>query len=230
MPVISIIVPVYKETNTIANLVSNIKNLKDINIAECIVIDGEKDGNTINQIKDSFFITKLSNIKGRAAQMNLGASIAKGNILLFLHADTKLPHNSLSLITETLTDKTISAGAFDLAFSSTKLKYKLLAKLASLRSRLTRIPFGDQAIFINKATFEKVNGFADIPLLEDIELMKKLRSNNQLIKIINTPVHTSIRRWEEKGFFKASAINILCQVMYKLGISPKNIAKLYYGK
>jgi hypothetical protein len=116
--------------------------------------------------------------------MNKGASLASSDILLFLHADTILPKNAFNEILNILSSKDIKAGAFDLSFNSNKNILKIIARVASWRSRITKIPYGDQAIFIKKDIFEKIGKYENIPLMEDVNLMQKLKKQNYKNKTI----------------------------------------------
>jgi len=188
-------------------------------------VDGDK-ASTIDKIKEERII-KISSLKGRAKQMNAGASIAKGNILLFLHADTVLPSKAFSLIYKACEDKKIKAGAFDLAFLSNSFALKIIAKTASLRSRLTHLPYGDQAIFIKKEIFEEIGTYENIALMEDIKLMQELKKRKYKIVLFKAPVLTSARKWEDKGILYTTLRNWLFLSLYFIGVDTKNLAKYY---
>jgi len=165
--------------------------------------------------------------KGRAKQMNKGASIASNEILLFLHADTILPKNAFDEIFHILSKKDIQAGAFDLSFNSNKSMLKIIAKIASFRSRITNIPYGDQAIFIKKDIFEKIGKYEDIPLMEDVNLMQKLKKYNYKIEISKQKVVTSSRKWDNSGIIYTTIRNWILISLYFLGVTPKKLAKFY---
>lgn len=159
--------------------------------------------------------------------MNEGAKIAKYENLLFLHADTVLPLNALQLVSKTLNNHDISAGAFDLAFNKKSFALNIISTVASYRSRLTRLPYGDQAIFIKKEVFEKVGGYEDMLLMEDVNLMQKLKRNNFKIKILKQKVLTSSRKWENSGVIYTTLRNWILLGLYFCGISPNKLAKFY---
>jgi len=159
--------------------------------------------------------------------MNEGANKATGDFLLFLHADTFLPKNAIALICETLSSHTISAGAFDLDFDTQDKKIKTIAKVASWRSRKTRLPYGDQAIFIKRKVFQRVKGYENFLLMEDVNLMQKLKKNHFEIKILDQKVITSARKWEENGLVKNTLRNWLLISLYFCGIHPNKLAKFY---
>jgi len=159
--------------------------------------------------------------------MNEGAKVATGEILLFLHADTLLPHNALKEIHAILEKETIVAGAFDLSFDTKNVFLKLIAKVASLRTRITKLPYGDQAIFIKKKTFHELKGYEDIPLMEDIHLMQKIKAQNYKIKIIEKKVITSTRKWQESGIIYTTLRNWFLQLLYFFGVHPNKLSKYY---
>ncbi len=159
--------------------------------------------------------------------MNAGAKIAKNDILLFLHADTILPNDFYKLIIQTLKNKQISAGAFDLSFDNNNLTLKIISKIASFRSRLTKLPYGDQAIFIKKEVFEKIGKYENIKLMEDINLMQKLKRQNYKIKILNSKVITSARKWEKNGIIYTTLRNWILLTFYFCGVDPDKLEKFY---
>ncbi len=159
--------------------------------------------------------------------MNKGSNKASGDYLLFLHADTYLPRDAYSLIINTLSSPTISAGAFDLDFDTDDKKLKTLAKIASWRSRKTKLPYGDQAIFIKRKVFERVKGYESYMLMEDINLMQKLKKKHFNIKILDQKVITSAKKYEVNGVVKNTLRNWLLQALYFCGINPNRLAKFY---
>lgn len=159
--------------------------------------------------------------------MNEGARIASGDTLLFLHADTILPSNAFKLIQNSFQDEDIKAGAFDLSFSNNSLVFKIIAFIASLRSRLTRLPYGDQAIFIKKDLFEAVGKYEDITLMEDVNLMQKLKKTKLKIIILSEKVVTSSRKWENKGIVYTTLRNWILISLYFLKIDPNKLEKYY---
>lgn len=219
---ISIIVPVYKEQN-INNF---LKQFLNHCYFELIVVDG--DGlSTVERIQSQVRdITTISSQKGRANQMNCGAKLAKGEMLLFLHADTYLPNNALDEI-EKSSQKYV-AGAFDFKFDTQKIILKIISTIASLRSRVTRIPYGDQAIFIKKDVFEALGGYEDILLMEDVALMRKLKKHKHKINILNSKVTTSARKWEERGIIYTTLRNWVLILLYLIGVKPNALARFYF--
>ena len=226
-PRFSIIVPVLNEETAINSAIEHIGGLEgDSGAAEIIVVDGDTGGKTIGAIRDSNVITAVSK-KGRGNQMNKGAALAKGDILVFLHADTRLPFNALTLIDSALYDPACMAGAFDLAIASERPIFRLIEKTVSLRSRLTRIPYGDQALFSRGDYFSAIGGFADIPIMEDVEIMRRIKKRGDPIVLIDQPVMTSARRWETEGVLYCTLRNRLLISLYLSGVSPERLATFY---
>lgn len=222
----SIIVPALHESDRINQLVDHLYNLENAQKSEIIVIDGSPERDTIEAICNDKVI-KIVSEKGRAKQMNAGASIAKGETLLFLHADTELPVDALTKIGSVMGKGKYVGGAFKLGIKSEKFIYKSLAYWASLRCYISRIPYGDQAIFIRKDYFNNIGCYQNIPLMEDVELMRRIKKRGEKICIIPDRVMTSPRRWEQEGFIYVNLRNTALLILYLLGISPGKLAHFY---
>jgi len=225
-PKFSIIVPVLHEARRINDLVGHLRQLDPEKRSEIIIVDGAPEKDTLQAIHDDR-ITKISTDKGRAKQMNSGASVAKAEVLIFLHADTELPLSALKKMNEFISRSEYVGGAFDLGIKSDKRIYRLIAFLGSLRSRLNRIPYGDQAIFVRRNYFNKIGGYKDIPLMEDVELMRRIKRSGKKIFIFHDRVMTSPRRWEEEGVIYCILRNWTLQILYFLGVSPHKLVKFY---
>jgi rSAM/selenodomain-associated transferase 2 len=225
-PRYSIIIPVLNETAAINDLLAQLRNLDRQEEVEILVIDGDPEGKTLRAIARED-VHKILSHRGRGRQMNEGAKIARGEILLFLHADTVLPQDALGLIDETMRDRRVAGGAFDLGFRTPRFAFKVIATVASLRSRLTRVPFGDQALFLRRDYFERIGGYKEIPLMEDVELMDRIRRLGDPIAFIGKPVLTSTRRWEKDGLLRCTLRNWLLQLLYLFGVPPERLARHY---
>ncbi len=223
---ISVVIPVYNETDTISNTIRVLREQCHTRPSEIIVVDGNADGNTIAAIQDER-VLRLKSAKGRAVQMNKGAAAASGDILLFLHADTLLPPQAFEKINDVMENDRYVAGAFKCASKSTNLFIKHIYYTSYLRSRISRIPYGDQAIFVRKDYFDKIGGYPEIPILEDVELMKKIKKDNQRICILEDIVLTSSRRYEEEGMIFGWLRNHRIRISHYFGIPPERLAKLY---
>ncbi len=226
IPAVSIIIPVLNEASDINGAVARLRGPVARSEAEIIVVDGDPQGSTIDAIEDGGVIKAISD-KGRARQMNYGASCASGAVLLFLHADTRLPDNGLTRIMKAMEDPRVVAGAFDLGIDTTRNIFRITEQYVALRTRLTRVPFGDQAFFIRREYFETIGGYRDIPLMEDVELMKRIRRRRDRISIIPEKVLTSARRWEKEGILYCTLRNWVLQTLYVLGVSPEQLARWY---
>ena len=223
---ISIIVPVLNEASIIQQTVDRIYGLRHEGELEVIVVDGSSHGETAMAISNRN-VKKMSSGRGRSRQMNKGASAATGGILLFLHGDTLLPDDALQSICSVIEREKVVGGAFDLGISSDRPVFRLIEKTASLRSRITRAPYGDQAIFMRKDFFDEIGGFKDIPLMEDVELMRRVRKRGGKIRIVRSRVKTSPRRWEEEGVVRCTLRNWILITLYSLGLPPEKLTRFY---
>lgn len=223
---ISIIIPVLNETaNRIKSTLASVQNAENV---EVIVVDGGSHNETV-AIVQSWGVKVLSSTAGRACQMNVGATAATGDILLFLHADTSLPSGFEKLVPLTLAQSGTVAGAFEIKIDSPMRSLRLVERMVNWRSRFLSLPYGDQAIFLKAAVFQDVGGFPDLPIMEDFELIRCLRRLGR-IAIVPTPVLTSARRWHKLGVLKTTLINQIVILGYFLGVSPSQLVKFYRPK
>lgn len=193
---------------------------------EIIVVDGHRDRDTITAIRDPDVIG-MGSARGRGRQMNAGAAVARGSILLFLHADTYLPPDGLAGITSVMKDARLVGGAFDLSFDSPRAGIRLLARVDSLRARLSRIPFGDQAIFLRRDYFKQIGGFARIPIMEDVEIMRRIKRRRDPIAFLAARVTTSARRLLHEGLVYCVARGGAFLLLFYLGVSPFRLKRVY---
>lgn len=222
---ISVVIPVYRETG-FAPLLEDLLRQSHAEEAEIIVVDGAPDADTLACISDKP-VLRLSSPPGRGVQLNRGAAAADGDILLFLHADTVLPDNAFTLIRQTLHDTDLSGGAFSLRYEPPTPGLSFIAALANLRSRRTRVPYGDQAIFVRRSAFAELNGFAPMPIMEDLEFMTRLRRQGHKIRILAMPVRTSARRQLREGILRCTLRNLCLRLLYHCGMPPRFLAALY---
>ncbi len=224
---ISIVVPVLHEQASVGDLIGHIRKLDSDSIPpELIVVDGDPSASTIKTIQQNGVITAVSET-GRAEQMNRGAVLATGDVLLFLHADTFLPKNAFELIRAALKDPKCVGGAFNLAILSGRKVFRITEAYVRFRTRITRVPFGDQAIFLRKEYFERIGRYRNIPLMEDVELMTRIRKRGDRICIIPEKVTTSARRWERDGIVRGTVRNWTLQMLYCCGVAPERLARYY---
>jgi len=221
---ISVIIPAFNEEVT---LKACLESAKRLNPLEIIVVDGESTDRTREIAQDAGAIVAKSS-KGRGIQMNKGAALAKGEILLFLHADTLLPLPPGNFLKEEFFKDHIG-GFFRLKFDDNSISTKLVEFFANLRSRIFSLPYGDQAIFIKRAAFEKIGGVREYPFLEDIDLSMRIRKFGKL-KYIPLKVIASSRRLK-KGYPLSPIIvslrNVVIAFLFMLGVRPSKLSKLY---
>lgn len=231
-PLISIIIPTRNEVNTIADCLHQFTAVKDISF-EVIISDSSDDltPEVIESLQPRmpFPLKLVYSPRGRARQMNRAAKVARGSVLLFLHADTRLPKRGLSKIAARFKKKE-EWGGFYIRFAPNSLMLRLIAMRSNFRIRFLNIVFGDQALFVSKKRFRACAGFPDIPLMEDIALSRKLKKTGRM-GLVKAPVTTSSRRFMTVGIIKTYFILMpLLIVLYKLGVDPKHLNRLYYGK
>ncbi len=222
----SVIIPVLHEHAVISETIGRIRSLDHGESAEIIVADGDPAGGTLRAIADRA-VRKLLSEPGRGRQLNRGAGAAFGEVLIFLHADTKLPPDALSRIGETLRDETLAGGAFDLAIDSPRRVFRPIERIASIRTRLTRVPYGDQAIFLRRAWFGSLGGFREIPIMEDVDLMRRLKHAGGRIAILPERAVTSARRWEQEGILFTTLRNWSLVILFLCGVDAPRLARWY---
>ena len=226
---ISIIIPVLNEGAIIEKTLLALQGNCDV---EIIVVDGGSVDKTITLANQMGVTVITASGIGRAAQMNAGAAIAKGDILLFLHADTLLPPNYEAIVKKIICQQNAIpqghniAGAFELAIDGQEQSLRLVETLVKMRSRWFSLPYGDQAIFVTKKVFEELGGFSELAIMEDFEFVQRLKRRGK-IAIAPVPVITSGRRWQKLGVFKTTLINQLIILGYYLGISPTKLKNFY---
>ncbi len=223
---ISVIIPVLHEHVIINDTIAHLRAIRSDKVVEIIVVDGDAGADTLKAIKDGG-VRGLAAGAGRAGQMNAGAAVAKGDILLFLHADTRLPAAAFMKISGCMEGGRFVGGAFDLGIEGGGLAFRIIEKAASLRSRLTRIPYGDQAIFIRSDDFRRMGGYRELPLMEDVDLMRRIRRAGRAIFIIPEKLSTSGRRWSSEGVVRCTLRNRTIMLLYLMGVSTQKLARFY---
>jgi len=222
----SVIIPVINEAPIINQTIEHVYRTGSGFDIEVIIVDGDIHGNTVKAITNMQVI-QMTSASGRGRQMNKGASAAGGEVLLFLHADTELPANAFESVSSLLDAEEYVGGAFDLGIQSGRLIFRVIEKFVSIRTRLTRVPYGDQAIFMKKNYFAKMKGFPEIPLMEDVALMRRLKRSGYKIGIIPQKVQTSPRRWEKEGVLFCTLRNWTLISLYLLGVKPEKLERFY---
>jgi hypothetical protein len=219
---LSVIIPALNEAATIENTLSALNGIDHL---EVIVVDGGSTDETVDLARRQG-AKVLQTQPGKARQMNCGAAAASGEVLVFLHADTRLPDNFNRLILAALEQTGVAAGAFRLAIDSRAAGIRFIERVADMRSRYLQLPYGDQALFMKKSIFDAIGGFADVPIMEDFILACHLRRKGR-IAILPAAVITSPRRWLHFGILRTWLINQMIVVAFYLGIAPERLARWY---
>ena len=220
---ISVIIPTLNEAASIGHAIEAVGPG-----AEVIVADG---GSTDSTVKLARMLGAriIRSKAGRGLQMDTGAEGASGDVLLFLHADTLLPGGWQSPIAQALDDPEVVAGGFSLSIDSRLLRFRIIEYFTNLRSRNLRLIYGDQAIFARKTAFLKAGGFGKLPLMEDVDCVKKLSRLGRIVTL-GESVLTSPRRWNEGGLLRNTLKNWLLLALYRAGVAPERLHRRYYGQ
>lgn len=196
-------------------------------MAEVIVVDGGSGDDTAEVAKE-MGVAVLPCEANRGRQQNLGARHAKGSILLFLHADTVLPDDFARQVRDTLAMPGVSAGAFRFGLDAEGWLLRLVERIVALRCRLFCLPYGDQALFVSAETFQSVGGFSDIPVMEDFDLIRRLRALGR-IRLARGIAFTSARRWLRDGVVRVTLRHQLCILGYYARVAPERLVRLRGG-
>jgi rSAM/selenodomain-associated transferase 2 len=224
MTTISVIIPVLNEAAHLAQTLASVQKPATVEV-EVIVVDGGSQDETVDLAR-SHAVQVLASPPGRALQMNAGAAIAQGTILLFLHGDTMLPAGYDRWVQRTLAQPGVIAGAFHLAINDSAPGLRWVERGVRWRSRWCHLPYGDQALFLTAQTFEQLGGFPNLPIMEDFVLVQTLKRRGK-IAIAPLPVLTSSRRWQKLGILRTTLINQVMILGYFCGISTTTLAQWY---
>lgn len=220
---ISIIIPVYDEISTIDKLIDNLNQFKES--CEIIFVDASSSDGTAERIEKTHKLI-YSPKKGRANQMNYGASQSNGDILLFLHADSILESDAIYQIEKVISEGQ-KVGCFKIHFDSNSILMKICGYMSNLRVSFRNIAFGDQGIFIRRQYFYHLGGFPQIPLMEDYKLSMAIKTDGTNIALVKSKIKTSERRFLEKGRLRTMANMQKLQYMFRRGLDIEEIANLY---
>ncbi len=222
---ISIVIPTLNESacirETLRCLVENA-----MGPIEIIVVDGGSIDSTV-EIAAEFDVQIVNGPAGRSAQMNAGAAVATGDVLMFLHGDTRVPKDFDQWIVNTLEQQQEPiAGAFNLEIAGESWQLRWVEWGVRVRSTIFQLPYGDQAIFLKSSTFYKFGGFPELAIMEDFVLIRSLAKCGR-IAIVPAAVITSARRWEKQGVIKTTVINQMMIIGYALGVEPDRLRQWY---
>lgn len=220
---LSVVIPVRNEAQALPALLDDLAALRAAG-AEIIVVDaGSSDGTC--ELALGRVDRLLSAAPGRALQMNAGALAAQGDYLWFVHADTRVSAASVKRLQEVLHERPLW-GRFDVRLSGSGLALWVIGWMISLRSRLTGVASGDQGIFVERARFEALGGYAQIPLMEDLQLCRRLKQQASP-RCLRPPLSTSSRRWEQHGIWRTVLLMWCLRLAYYCGVSPEKLARQY---
>lgn len=217
---ISIIVPTLDEELVLDETLQHLCAIS----RDVVVSDGGSDDGT-EAIAASHPVTWTVGEAGRGRQLNSGAAMARGEVLLFVHADTRLPRDAVSLIEAAIHGGAVGGG-FEVRFDSDRRLMAIGSTLVNLRTRATRTPLGDQGQFVRRRIFEELDGFRDWPILEDLDLIRRLKRHGE-VAVLDAAVITSARRFAKRGVPRTLATNYTIWALFALGVHPRRLARLY---
>lgn len=218
---VSIVIPTLNEA---ANISQAIEKAQRIKPCEIIVVDGGSHDGTLEHAKSAD--RRIGSPAGRSLQMNAGAEIASGDVLLFLHADCWLEQGAIEAVRRILQQPDVVGGCFRQKIESPGLFYRLLERGNSLRVKTLKWAYGDQGIFVRKEAFRQAGGFPPIKLMEDLYFIKKLKKLGK-IALVDHPIHVSARRWKSKGVIGQTLRNWALISLAQCGVPPDRLARFY---
>ena len=213
-------IPVLNEVDALPRLIEDMRDLP----AEIVLVDGGSDDGS-RELLAASGLRWIEAPRGRARQMNAGAAVTTGDILMFLHADTRLPQGALTEV-RVAVDSGAVGGGFRLRLESDNPVLGLVGRMITWRSRVTGVATGDQALFATRAAFERLGGYARLELFEDIDFSRRLRRLGPVIQLRSAAV-TSARRWERRGALRTIVSMWILRTLYYLGVDPDTLARHY---
>lgn len=216
---LSLIVPALDAADDLRGLLPTLHEADEI-----IVVDGgSTDGSVATAAAAG--VRVVVSPKGRGLQLAAGADAAKGDWLLFLHADTRLAPGWREAVAAHLAQSPTRAGYFRFRLDDAAWQARLIERGVALRVRLLGLPYGDQGLLISRAFYDQIGGYAPLPLMEDVDLVRRI--GRRRLAVLPVAAVTSARRWQANGWFRRSARNLLCLALYRLGVSPETVARIY---
>jgi hypothetical protein len=221
-PILSLVIPALNEGNLLGR---TLESLRDAENVETVLADGGS-SDASRSIAQSHGARIACSAPGRARQMNAGAAASSGLYLLFLHADTTLPFLFESFVRTALAEPGVSGGSFRFALRGAVAGGQLIEAMVNVRSLVIGLPFGDQGIFCSRRAFDSIGGYPDVPILEDVHLVRRLKGQGRLVQIPE-PAATSSRRWRELGVVRTTLVNQAILAGYALGVPERALARMY---
>ena len=221
---ISVIIPTLNEAGNILQTIESVR--QQDRGAEIVVADGGSVDGTPEIVRPHARV--IHSRRGRAVQMNAGARCAAGDVLLFLHGDSRLAPGAMAKMRQTLDNPRIAGGSFTLVFDVDNFWLRFYAFCSTIDCLCFR--YGDQGIFVRPIIFERMQGYAEIPLMEDIDLMRRLPRYGRRVLIRDYPVTTSARRFVEHGIVRQEALNVALAAAWFLGVTPQTLAQWYAAR
>jgi rSAM/selenodomain-associated transferase 2 len=222
LPTVSLVIPVLFDADAASALLGALPSTPSV---EIVVVDGAADPRLEAVVAAHGSATLRRTDAGRARQMNAGATVATGEWLLFLHADSTLPAGWLAAIAGLGEDAI--GGWFRFALDDTAWQAHVIERLTAWRVKHLRLPYGDQGLFIRRRVFDTLRGFRDMPLMEDVEFVRRMVRAGRVVEL-PLPLTTSARRWRRHGWFRHSTKNLLLVGLYFLGVKTERLARWYH--
>jgi len=221
---ISIVIPVYRDSEALARVLAACDLTADARVVDVIVAGTEGDRDTLAPLRARWpLIRWVVSPRGRARQMNAGAAFARGTWLLFLHADTRLPPQWSEVISTADRDRRVVLGCFRFALDSASICARVIEWGVRVRVALCALPYGDQALFVRRELFERLGGYADVPIMEDVDLVRRALRHGRLFAA-RAPAVTSARKWEQDGWGRRTLKHLRLITLYFLGVTPERLA------
>lgn len=224
MPRVAVVIPVLADSDALARLLADLPRDPEV---EVIVCDGGHDGSAAQCLEQRPDVHLVTSAPGRGVQMNAGAAASSAPLLLFLHADSRLPPAWKRALLDLPPDA--GGGWFQFALDDPAWQARLLERAVAIRIRLLRLPYGDQGLFVRRELFERLRGFAGWPLMEDVDFVRRLVAA-QRVHEVPLPLLTSARRWRRDGWLARSARNLAVLSLYFAGVAPVRLARWYEGR
>lgn len=222
-PSISVIIPVYNDSENLDRLLEILR--RRCTVGEIIVADGGSSDDP-GRIAGKWGATLVVSERGRGVQLNRGAAASTGEILWFLHADIEPPNDADVCILEAIENPRVIGGAFRFRLMETRWYGRILAFFINTRSRLLRLPYGDQGYFVRRSVFEEIGGFPGSPIMEDVGFMDRIRAKGEFV-ILNAAIAVSSRRWDREGFIRGTLRNWRVFIRFRLGASAESLVNEY---